>query len=41
MLRVGSAAGERSVANFAIGGFAGDVADHVTLETRRRWGGLV
>lgn len=41
LLRVGSAAGERWVANFAIAGFAGDVAGRVTPETRRRWGGLV
>lgn len=32
---------ERHVANVAIGGFAGDVADRVTPATRRRWGGLV
>lgn len=36
-------AGERSVTlvNFALGGFAGDIARHVTRERRRLWGGLV
>lgn len=32
---------ERHLVNFAIGGFAGDVADRVTPDLRRRWGGLV
>lgn len=32
---------ERRLVNFAIGGFAGDVADRVTPDLRRRWGGLV
>lgn len=36
-------AGERSVTlvNFALGGFAGDIARHVTRERRRLWGGMV
>lgn len=36
-------AGERSavLVNFALGGFAGDIARHVTRERRRLWGGMV
>lgn len=30
-----------TVVNFALGGFAGDIARHVTRERRRLWGGLV
>lgn len=41
LVRVRCAGRERHLVNFAIGGFAGDVADHVTPERRRRWGGLV
>lgn len=37
-----TAAGATStVVNFALGGFAGDIARHVTPERRRLWGGLV
>ena len=31
----------RLAVNFALGGFAGDIAAHVTEERRRLWGGLV
>lgn len=41
LVRARCGAGERHVVNFAIGGFAGDFADRVTPELRRRWGGLV
>lgn len=42
LLRARAGGGDRRhLANFAIGGFAGDVADRVTPEARRRWGGLV
>lgn len=41
VLRAVTGGCERHVVNFAIGGFAGDVADRVTPEARRRWGGLL
>ena len=31
----------RLAVNFGLGGFGGDIADHVTEERRRLWGGLV
>lgn len=41
LVRARCGALERHVVNFAIGGFAGDIADRATPEMRRRWGGLV
>lgn len=36
-----SAVRSTAVVNFALGGFAGDIARHVTPERRRVWGGMV
>lgn len=41
LLRARVSGRERVLANIAIGGAAGDIADRVTPELRRRWGGLV
>lgn len=41
LVRAETSRGEATVVNFALGGFAGDIARHVTPERRRLWGGLV
>lgn len=41
ILRARAGAGERKVVNFAVGGFGGRIARHVTRARKRRWRGMV